>query len=174
MLYYLTPVRARARHARRARAELESGEAAHGRQPMMRTRGGSGAVGSGGSCVRQARASRRQPPSGRRASPVHRRSRRRCSMPSFPACPIRWSCSITTAACCRSTPQPWRSRRRCDAASRPRSRSGCPNWSRRSGRAAATGKAQRIEFSARVPLTRWSEAFVSPIALDGRQATAPA
>ena len=35
--------------------------------------------------------------------------------------------------------------------------------------AAATGKAQRIEFSSRVPLAQWSEAFVSPIALDGRQ-----
>ena len=33
--------------------------------------------------------------------------------------------------------------------------------------AAATGRAQRIEFSARVPSARWSEAFVSPVAFDG-------
>src|SRR5580765_7346535 len=30
-----------------------------------------------------------------------------------------------------------------------------------------TGKAQRIEFSARLPSPRWSEAFVSPVALNG-------
>ena len=33
--------------------------------------------------------------------------------------------------------------------------------------ASLTGKAQRIEFSARLPSTRWSEAFVSPVALAG-------
>ena len=34
--------------------------------------------------------------------------------------------------------------------------------------ATATGKAQRIEFSARLPSPRWSEAFVAPMAVDGR------
>ena len=34
--------------------------------------------------------------------------------------------------------------------------------------ARATGKAQRIEFSARIPSIRWSEAFVAPIAISGR------
>jgi two-component system, OmpR family, phosphate regulon sensor histidine kinase PhoR len=36
--------------------------------------------------------------------------------------------------------------------------------------AVATGKPQRIEFSARVPLARWSEAFVSPVAFPGPEA----
>src|SRR5882724_10604437 len=36
--------------------------------------------------------------------------------------------------------------------------------------AQATGKAQRIELSARLPATRWSEAFVVPVAL-GVEAT---
>jgi two-component system phosphate regulon sensor histidine kinase PhoR len=34
--------------------------------------------------------------------------------------------------------------------------------------ATATGKAQRIEFSARVPSARWSEAFVAPVAFTRR------
>ncbi len=33
--------------------------------------------------------------------------------------------------------------------------------------ASLTGKAQRIEFSARLPSPRWSEAFVAPVALSG-------
>ena len=35
--------------------------------------------------------------------------------------------------------------------------------------ASTTGKAQRIEFSTRLPSLRWSEAFVSPVALAGRE-----
>ena len=35
--------------------------------------------------------------------------------------------------------------------------------------AGTTGKAQRIEFSARLPSPRWSEAFVAPVALAGRE-----
>jgi two-component system phosphate regulon sensor histidine kinase PhoR len=35
--------------------------------------------------------------------------------------------------------------------------------------AGATGKAQRIELSARLPAARWSEAFVAPVALTGRE-----
>ena len=66
--------------------------------------------------------------------------------------------------------RPRRLRRRCAAASRPRSRCACPSWSRRSARASPTGKAQRIEFSDAVPSPRWSEAFVAPVAL----AAAPA
>ncbi len=40
--------------------------------------------------------------------------------------------------------------------------------------ASLTGKAQRIEFSARLPSPRWSEAFVSPVALTGDGPAAPA
>ena len=35
--------------------------------------------------------------------------------------------------------------------------------------AAATGKAQRVEFSARLPSPRWSEAFVAPVSPTGRE-----
>jgi two-component system phosphate regulon sensor histidine kinase PhoR len=35
--------------------------------------------------------------------------------------------------------------------------------------ASTTGKAQRIEFSTRLPSLRWSEAFVAPVALAGRE-----
>src|SRR5262245_19396296 len=34
--------------------------------------------------------------------------------------------------------------------------------------ARATGKPQRIEFSARIPSVRWSEAFIAPVAIPGR------
>jgi two-component system phosphate regulon sensor histidine kinase PhoR len=34
-----------------------------------------------------------------------------------------------------------------------------------------TGKAQRIEFSARLPSSRWSEAFVAPVAVQGSAAS---
>ena len=43
-----------------------------------------------------------------------------------------------------------------------------PDYGQALAEAAATGKAQRIEFSARIPSIRWSEAFVAPIAISGR------
>ena len=55
------------------------------------------------------------------------------------------------------------SRRRCAAASRPRSRLRMPELVEAIRRAGATGKAQRVEFFERVPLDRWFEAFVTPV-----------
>ena len=87
-----------------------------------------------------------------------------CSTPSSPGCPIRWWCSIRTAASRLQHAGAQRSRRRCAAASRPRSRSHAGDWSRRSA-PRPTGKAQRIEFFGAAAVDRLSEAFVSPIAL---------
>ena len=95
------------------------------------------------------------------------RSRRtsRCSTPSFPACPIRSSCSIRTAGSSPSTREA--------AALAPALRRGepasialrMPELVEAIRAASLTGKAQRIEFSARLPSPRWSEAFVAPVAL---------
>ncbi len=45
----------------------------------------------------------------------------------------------------------------------------CPRWSTRSAARAPDGGAQRVEFFERVPVDRWYEAIVTPIARRGRR-----
>ena len=61
-----------------------------------------------------------------------------------------------------------RSRRRCGAASRSRSALRMPEVVEAIRRATASGEAQRVEYSERVPVDRWFEAIVTPVRAAGR------
>ena len=90
-----------------------------------------------------------------------------CWTRSFPECQTRWWCSIRTDG---SSPSTRRRRRIAPALRRGEPASialRMPELVEAIRAAGLTGRAQRIEFSARLPSPRWSEAFVVPVALSG-------